>query len=102
MSDMIKCACSHCGAKYRLPVEAQGRAVRCKKCNEKFEVPRSESLEESILSWLTDPDEEKEEVTAEQPRVINMAAVGGEAKTVSRGIIRMKDGSSTGSGPAQK
>ncbi|TWT40391.1 hypothetical protein RAS1_41000 [Phycisphaerae bacterium RAS1] len=102
MSDMIKCACSHCGAKYRLPLEAQGRAVRCKKCNEKFEVPKSESLEESILSWLTDPDDEREESTSEQPKVINMAAAGGEAKTVSRGLIRMKDGSSTGSSSGPK
>ena len=71
MSDTIKCACSHCGAKYRLPVEAQGRRARCKRCGKKFEVPREKNLEDTILSWLAAPEEEEEEELA-QPRVISM------------------------------
>ncbi|MBU0637834.1 MAG: hypothetical protein KKB50_03140 [Planctomycetes bacterium] len=94
MSETIKCACSHCGAKYRLPVEAQGRSARCKKCGEKFKVPRAESLEDSVLSWLADPEAEQEE-SAARPRVISMGAgdvpaVEGTAPKRGRGPIRMK------------
>ncbi len=75
MADTIKCSCSKCGAKYRLPVEAQGRTARCKRCGEKFEIPRAESLEDSILTWLTSPEEaETEGGTPAQPRVISMPA----------------------------
>lgn len=94
MSDTIKCACSHCGAKYRLPVEAQGRHARCKKCGEKFLVPRDLSLEDSILSWLSEPDEHEEAL--EQPRIINMPHDSSESGAArrSKAIIRQKTGSS--------
>lgn len=97
-SETIKCTCSHCGAKYRLPVEAQGRTARCKRCGEKFEIPRGQSLEDSILTWLTAPgeEEEREEVAPAQPRVINMpgadAKEDDDAAEKRRGPIRMKGG----------
>ncbi len=72
MSDTIKCACEACGAKYRLPVEAQGRMARCKKCGAKFKVPQQKdrSLEDSVLEWLN--DEPAEDVSdSAPPRVIN-------------------------------
>ena len=86
----IKCACSHCGAKYRLPLEAQGRSARCKQCSEKFEVPRQNGLEDSILSWLEEPEAEEENVT--QPRVISMPTSNGDPTAINRlrGTIRYK------------
>lgn len=91
MSDTIKCACSNCGAKYRLPIEAQGRSARCKRCGKGFQVPRQENLEDTILTWLSAPAEEEEEVA--QPRVISMPTEhvddDGVAKR-ARGPIRMK------------
>lgn len=93
MADTIKCACSHCGAKYRLPVEAQGRTARCKRCGDKFEVPRQESsLEDTILSWLTPPDEDEAEVA--QPRVISMPRELADPDATKRasGPIRLKEG----------
>ncbi|MEW6251784.1 MAG: hypothetical protein AB1716_14155 [Planctomycetota bacterium] len=95
MAETIKCNCSHCGAKYRLPIEAQGRTARCKRCGEKFHVPRSESLEDSILTWLTAPDEEEvEEAAPAQPRVISMQAGEQEDAAATarrpRSTIRMK------------
>ncbi|MBK9121241.1 MAG: hypothetical protein IPM18_16790 [Phycisphaerales bacterium] len=99
MSDTIKCSCSHCGAKYRLPVEAQGRTARCKRCGERFEVPREQSLEDSILSWLTAPAEEEDEAPA-QPKVISIPPASAndetEAERKQRGLIRMKGGSTEG------
>ena len=71
MSESIKCNCAHCGAKYRLPMEAQGRSARCKRCGKRFEVPKADTLEDTILSWLSAPPEEEEEQIA-QPRVISM------------------------------
>lgn len=96
MSDTIKCLCGKCGAKYRLPVEFQGRSARCKKCGEKFRVPEQQekTLEDSVLDWL-DEREEREDVV--QPRVINMQAnksaadeSAGSGSPANRGIIRYK------------
>ena len=73
MSDTIKCSCSNCGAKYRLPAEAQGRTARCKRCGESFKIPRTQSLEDSVITWLTAPEEdEASETTPARPRVISM------------------------------
>ncbi|MCA9243003.1 MAG: hypothetical protein KDA32_03540 [Phycisphaerales bacterium] len=71
MSDTIKCACDACGAKYRLPVESQGRMARCKKCGAKFKVPqpKDRSLEDSVLEWLSDEPEDMSD--SAPPRVIN-------------------------------
>ena len=96
MSDTIKCACQSCGAKYRLPIESQGRRARCKKCGEVFAVPRAKAVtvEDSILGWLDDPDADSD--TVAQPRVINMPKDTGEdadAVKKVRGLIRMKEGS---------
>lgn len=96
-SETIKCTCNHCGAKYRLPVEAQGRTARCKRCGEKFQIPRGQSLEDSILTWLTAPsEEEREEAAPAKPRVINMpgadAKEDDETAEKRRGPIRMKSG----------
>jgi len=90
VADTIKCACTHCGAKYRLPVEAQGRFARCKKCGEKFQVPRAETLEDTVLSWLNEADPEEE--TVAQPRVISMPkeTTGPQAARKARGPIRLK------------
>ena len=107
MSETIKCACSHCGAKYRLPQEAQGRAARCKKCGEKFKVPVKASLEDSVLDWLADPS--KEEDLVEQPRVVTMPKRTGDANATGiRRAIRLKsqptdeDDSSSAALPAKK
>jgi hypothetical protein len=97
VTDTIKCVCGKCGAKYRLPVEAQGRTARCKRCGDKFQVPKADSLEDSILTWLSGPEEEEIE-EAPKPRVISMPnqpgqvedAAGNEASR-RRGPIRMKD-----------
>lgn len=90
MADTIKCRCSHCGAKYRLPVEAQGRRARCKRCGQKFEVPRVQDLEDTILDWLSAPEEEEEAVAP--PKVISMPTepVDEETKRRARGPIRLK------------
>lgn len=99
MSDTIKCACQNCGAKYRLPVESQGRRARCKKCGEVFAVPRikAATVEDSILGWLDEPDSDED--TVAMPRVINMPKDTGDgdgdgaALKKVRGLIRMKEGS---------
>ena len=94
MSETIKCTCSHCAAKYRLPFEAQGRRAKCKRCGETFEVPKAHtSLEDSIIDWLTEADPEEE--TTVQPRVISMpGSSDSDSETASgkpgKGLIRMK------------
>lgn len=90
VADLIKCTCAACGAKYRLPVEAQGRSARCKRCGKTFHVPREQSLEDTILTWLDVPDEEAEDVS--KPRVISMPkdAPSDEAARKMKGPIRMK------------
>jgi hypothetical protein len=72
--DTIKCNCQHCGAKYRLPIEAQGRSARCKRCGKRFDIPREQSLEDSVLTWLTAPEDEPaaDEDMPSQPKVISM------------------------------
>ena len=73
MADLIKCNCAKCGAKYRLPIEFQGRTARCKKCGEKFEVPKKDkTLEDSVLDWLSEGDEEEVQESVDRPRVINI------------------------------
>ncbi len=77
-------------------MEAQGRTARCKRCGEKFEVPRGQSLEDSILTWLSSPDEEAAEESAPaQPRVISMQpsdqpAEADPAGRKPRSTIRLK------------
>ncbi len=99
MSETIKCVCSSCGAKYRLPVEAQGRTARCKRCGAKFEVPRAQTLEDSVLTWLSAPEEEELEESAPAPRVISMPTderpEAADAARKMRGPIRMKGGSAS-------
>lgn len=96
MSDTIKCSCSHCGAKYRLPVEAQGRTAKCKRCGNKFDVPRQNSLEDSILTWLSAPNEDDvEDAAPAKPRVISMPtddAASEESVRKLRGPIRLRSG----------
>jgi PHP family Zn ribbon phosphoesterase len=103
VADFIKCSCSHCGAKYRLPVEFQGRQARCKKCGEKFKVPRTKTLEDSVLDWLSEADEKEreEEEAVARPRVISIprevtpdsaSETGGPRR---RGTIRMKSTSAS-------
>ncbi|MBL8880451.1 MAG: hypothetical protein JNG88_15165 [Phycisphaerales bacterium] len=89
MAEMIKCACTSCGAKYRLPIESQGRSARCKQCGEKFSIPKtSSSLEDSIMSWLDDPEAAEELSTG--PRVVSMPKeqVDSEAMKRLQGPIR--------------
>jgi DNA-directed RNA polymerase subunit RPC12/RpoP len=94
MGETIKCACTNCGAKYRIPVEAQGRTARCKRCGGKFEVPREQSLEDSILTWLTAPDEDEVEEAPAKPRIISMNTGDANEESMAgrrmRGTIRMK------------
>jgi len=99
MADTIKCTCSNCGAKYRLPLEAQGRTARCKRCGEKFKIPLQQSLEDSIMAWLANPSEEdREDDMPAKPRVINMPANEQDEEAASsrrpRGTIRMKESES--------
>lgn len=92
MSELIKCACGSCGAKYRLPAEYAGRSARCKKCGEKFAVPKSQTVEDSVLDWLRDPDED-EASTVDQPRVITMSKGTADDSDAARkltGPIRIK------------
>ena len=104
MADFIKCNCSNCGAKYRLPVEFQGRRARCKKCGEKFEVPKKKTLEDSVLDWLSEAEEKErqEEEAVARPRVISIpkeSASDSEPGTTSsrrKGTIRMKSTSASG------
>jgi hypothetical protein len=72
-------------------VEAQGRTARCKRCGNKFPVPRRESLEDTILTWLTAPEDDEEEAVA-PPRVISMPKepVSDDATKRARGLIRRK------------
>ena len=101
MADFIKCNCSNCGAKYRLPVEFQGRRARCKKCGEKFEVPREKTLEDSVLDWLSEAEEKEreEEEAVTRPRVISIpketASDSGSSATRRKGAIRMKSTSAS-------
>jgi predicted nucleic acid-binding Zn-ribbon protein len=97
----IKCNCAACGAKYRLPVEFAGRTARCKKCGEKFDVPKEKSLEDSVLDWLKETDEAEAEEVAEKPRVISMPKADSAADSSDPGKrrgsspIRLKSGSGT-------
>jgi transposase-like protein len=85
VADFIKCNCPKCGAKYRLPVEFQGRSARCKKCGEKFKVPQEKTLEDSVIDWLSEADEREREEAVAQPRVISIPKeAAGEAGTESR------------------
>lgn len=93
MPDTIKCTCGNCGAKYRLPIEAQGRTARCKRCGEKFQVPSEDSLEDSILTWLSAPTEDDADDAPAKPKVISMPtddAIDAEAAKRMRGPIRLK------------
>jgi len=95
VADFIKCICTACGAKYRLPVEFGGRTARCKKCSAKFEVPRDKGLEDSVLDWLSEAD--ADEAPVEQPRVISMPKSStpddSDAGRKPHGVIRLKSGS---------
>lgn len=107
--DFVKAVCPKCQAKYRLPAEAQGRVARCKRCGEKFEVPRKLSLEDSVLTWLTGPVEEDEEVEAPvQPKVISMpqqqpdpdgTVAGVPSPRTRRGLIPMRQTPTPQPGP---
>lgn len=97
MAEFVSCVCSACGAKYRLPIEFQGRTARCKKCGVKFEVPKEKNLEDSVLDWLTESDEHEEAV--DKPRVISMpkdssTPEASSAGSKAKGPIRLKSGSS--------
>ncbi len=95
MSDLIKCQCASCGAKYRLPAEFQGRVARCKKCGAKFRIPQQRSLEDSVLDWLMEAETEHEEETVEPPRVIRFSEQQTQAADPNklRGPIRFKNAS---------
>jgi PHP family Zn ribbon phosphoesterase len=104
VADFIKCSCSNCGAKYRLPVEFQGRRARCKKCGEKFEVPKKKTLEDSVLDWLSEAEEKErqEEEAVARPRVISIPkesaadSDSGPPGSRRKGTIRLKSSSASG------
>lgn len=97
MAETIKCTCPKCAAKYRLPVEAAGRKARCKRCGDKFEVPRSNNnLEDTILSWLTEGAEKDDLET--KPRVISMPSNQGEGDDAATPRRRGMRARSTASG----
>lgn len=89
MAETIKCTCGHCGAKYRLPVEAQGRTAKCKRCGEKFTVPRELSLEDTVLTWLGTNDEDDLDESPVQPRIVSMPGRD-EGEEESDNVRRMR------------
>jgi hypothetical protein len=64
-------------------VEAQGRTARCKRCGEKFAVPRSDNLEDTVLAWLAPEEDDLDQVAP--PRVISMPH---EERDDSSGTVR--------------
>ena len=88
MAEKISVTCGECGAKYRLPIEFQGRTGKCKKCGAKFKVPVEKNIEDSVLDWLTDEPEEQE---VDQPRIVNTLEEGKQAASTKTGTIRMKE-----------
>jgi PHP family Zn ribbon phosphoesterase len=94
VSETVKCACEKCGAKYRLPIEYQGRSARCKKCGEKFKIPAEKSVEDSVLDWLTEAADAEEAV--DQPRIRSVAdsagpgVASGSSSNANKPIIRRK------------
>lgn len=103
MSDLIKCLCGSCGAKYRLPAELAGRSARCKKCGEKFEIPKTKTVEDSVLDWLKDPEDDEAASPVDQPRIITMSKGNSDdseaARKISGGPIRMKSGGTPPAAP---
>lgn len=97
VADQIKVICGECGAKYRLPIEFQGRSGKCKKCGAHFKVPVEKSLEDSVLDWLSDPADEAGDEDTVQPRIVNTARSAKPA-TTKTGTIRMKKNADTDSG----
>src|SRR6185312_6790459 len=68
----ITCECT-CGKKYRVPATKQGKKISCKKCGEKFKVPRETSVSDrsrgNILAELgIDPVAAEEAYKAEIDR----------------------------------
>ena len=95
MAEFIKCVCSNCGAKYRLPVEFQGRRARCKKCGEKFEVPKKKkTLEDSVLDWLAEGEEEEKAIVAPEPAAVNTAPTATDAPQATKASTNGSAGSS--------
>jgi tRNA(Ile2) C34 agmatinyltransferase TiaS len=92
VADTVKCNCPECGAKYRLPVEYQGRHAKCKKCGKKFQIPAGEkSLEDSVLDWLSEAEnKDDQEDTVEQPRVVSMSDSATPGGSRHHGPIRRK------------
>ena len=93
MAEFVKCSCANCGTNYRLPVEFQGRRAKCKKCGEKFEVPKNKTLEDSVLDWLSESEDSgREEASIAQPRVISIPkeAAGSPGRARRQGPIRIK------------
>lgn len=99
MAESIKCTCPECNAKYRLPVEAAGRQARCKVCGSKFQVPGSQSLEDSVLNWLDDDSSTKVEENVDKPKVIQIPRSEGDS--VARTGLRMKE-APKGHSPAKR
>jgi transcription elongation factor Elf1 len=102
VADFIKCNCPECGANYRLPIEFQGRRARCKKCGDKFEVPKNKTLEDSVLDWLSEAEEREQaqEEAIAQPRVISIpkesaADPDSDSSARRKGPIRMKSTSAS-------
>ncbi len=98
MADLIKVICGECGAKYRLPIEFQGRSGKCKKCGAHFKVPVEKSLEDSVLDWLADdPEDEGADEDSAQPRIVNTSQ-GAKPATTKTGTIRMKENTDSNAG----
>lgn len=69
-------------------MEAQGRSARCKRCGEKFEVPKADSLEDSIMAWLAEPDDAEEAL--DRPRVVNLPSDSEGGHRRNNSPIRLK------------
>lgn len=97
VSDTVKCGCPKCGAKYRLPVEYQGRSAKCKKCGDKFKIPAEKTVEDSVLDWLSEEPASSEDTTVERPRVVSISdaaprdpSAAANSDSGSKPIVRRK------------
>ena len=59
MEPAITIRCPSCRMKYSLKPEAAGKRTRCVKCGMKFRIPHPKlTLEDQIVEWLSEPEEE--------------------------------------------
>lgn len=69
MSHHITTRCPSCRTKYTVGAVAAGKKAKCTKCGSRFRIPRPTlSLEDQILEWLSEPDEDRDRTERVAPR----------------------------------